>query len=109
MFRFEPVRRVFVFAWLFLSFAERSTADPCAELGRAIDALIPAVRSSGKQIDQALQRSRSCRRHQCVCRCGGKASKSDTTSAAPVAKATCRGTGSLQRSEPAARSFSTGD
>jgi hypothetical protein len=53
MFRFEPVRRVFVFAWLFLSFAERSSADPCAELGRAIDALIPAVRSSGKQIDQA--------------------------------------------------------
>jgi hypothetical protein len=52
MFKFEPVRRVFVFAWLLLSVAW-SSADPCAELGRAIDVLIPAVRNSGKQIDQA--------------------------------------------------------
>ena len=36
-----------------LSVAEWSFADPCTELGRAIDVLIPAVRNSGKQIDQA--------------------------------------------------------
>jgi len=50
-----PVQRVFVFAWLLLSVAEWSSADPCTELDRAIDVLIPAVRNSGKQIDQALQ------------------------------------------------------
>jgi len=53
MFKFLPVRRLFVFAWFFLSVAEWSSADPCTELGRAIDVLIPAVRNSGKQIDQA--------------------------------------------------------
>ena len=40
-------------AWLSLSVAEWSSADPCTELDRAIDVLIPAVRTSGKQIDQA--------------------------------------------------------
>ena len=53
MFRFEPVRPVFVLAWLLLSVAEWSSAEPCTELGRAIDVLIPAVRNSGKRIDQA--------------------------------------------------------
>ena len=53
MFKFLPVRRLFVFAWFFLSVAEWSSADPCTELGRAIDVLIPAVRNSGQQIDQA--------------------------------------------------------
>ena len=53
MFRFEPVRPVVAFAWLLLSVAEWSSAEPCAELGRAIDVLIPAVRTSGKQSDQA--------------------------------------------------------
>ena len=52
MFRFEPVRPVVAFAWLLLSVAEWSSAEPCAELGRAIDVLIPAVRNSGKRIDQ---------------------------------------------------------
>jgi len=53
MFKFEPVRGVFVLVWLSLSVAEWSYADPCTELNRAIDVLIPAVRNSGKQIDQA--------------------------------------------------------
>jgi predicted nucleic acid-binding Zn-ribbon protein len=53
MFKFEPLRRVFVLAWLSLSLAECSSADPCTELDGAIDVLIPAVRNSGKQIDQA--------------------------------------------------------
>ena len=53
MFKFAPVRRVFVFAWFFLAVAEGVSADPCTELGQAIDVLIPAVRNSGKQIDQA--------------------------------------------------------
>src|SRR5215831_17119605 len=51
MFRFELA--VFVFACLLLSVAEWSSAEPCTELGRAIDVLIPAVRNSGKRIDQA--------------------------------------------------------
>src|SRR5258708_21064073 len=51
MFKFEPVRCVFVLTWLSLSVAQ---ADPCAELGRAIDVLVPAVQNSGKQIDQAF-------------------------------------------------------
>lgn len=42
-----------VFAWLFLSVAEWSSAEPCTELGRTLDVLIPAVRNSSKQIDQA--------------------------------------------------------
>jgi hypothetical protein len=53
MFKFEPVRGVFVLVWLSLFVAEWSYADPCTELNRAIDVLIPAVRNSGKQIDQA--------------------------------------------------------
>jgi hypothetical protein len=53
MFKFEPIRRVLLLAWLSLSVAEWSSADPCTELDRAIDVLIPAVRNSGKQIDQA--------------------------------------------------------
>jgi hypothetical protein len=50
---FNPVRGVLMLAWLSLSVAEWSSADPCTELDRAIDVLIPAVRNSGKQIDQA--------------------------------------------------------
>jgi hypothetical protein len=37
------VRRIFVLAWLSLSVAQ---ADPCDELGRAMDVLVPAVRGS---------------------------------------------------------------
>jgi hypothetical protein len=58
MFKFEPLRRVFVLAWLSLSLADWSSADPCTELDRAIDVLIPAVRNSGKQIDQASDAQR---------------------------------------------------
>jgi len=53
MFKLELVRPVFVFAWLSLSVAEWSSADPCTELGGALDVLIPAIRNSGKQIDRA--------------------------------------------------------
>ena len=53
MFRFQAVRPVFVVVWLLLSVAEWSSADPCTELGRAIDVLIPGVRNSDKRIDQA--------------------------------------------------------
>jgi hypothetical protein len=53
MFKLELVRPVFVFAWLSLSVAKWSSADPCTELDRALDVLIPAIRNSGKQIDQA--------------------------------------------------------
>ena len=53
--KFEPVRCAFVLAWLSLSVAQ---ADPCAELGRAIDVLVPAVRNSGQQIDQAFNAQR---------------------------------------------------
>jgi hypothetical protein len=49
----EVNRPLFTFAWLSLSVAEWSSADPCTELDRAFDLLIPAVRNSGKQIDQA--------------------------------------------------------
>jgi hypothetical protein len=42
-----------VLAWFLISVAEWSSAESCTELGRAIDVLIPAVRNSGKKIDQA--------------------------------------------------------
>lgn len=55
MVKFETVRRVFVLTWFSLSVAQ---ADPCAELGRAVDVLVPAVRDAGKQIDQAFNAQR---------------------------------------------------
>jgi hypothetical protein len=51
--KFETVRLVFILVGLSLSVAEWSFSDSCTELDRAIDVLIPAVRNSGKQIDQA--------------------------------------------------------
>jgi hypothetical protein len=53
MFKPELLRGAFVFVWLSLSAAECSCADPCTELGHALDVLIPAIRNTRKQIDQA--------------------------------------------------------
>jgi hypothetical protein len=50
---FKYASSVFLFALLSLSLAEWSAADPCTELYRAVEGLIPAVQNSGRQIDQA--------------------------------------------------------
>ena len=53
MFKPELVRGALVLSWLWLSAADWSFADPCSELGHALDILIPAIRNSDKQIRQA--------------------------------------------------------
>ena len=52
MFKFEPVRHVFLFAWFLLSVAEWSFADPCTELGRAINAYADAAETLATTIQR---------------------------------------------------------
>jgi hypothetical protein len=48
------VLKFFLSAVLSLCLIEWTFADPCTDLYRAIEALIPAVQNSGKKIDQAM-------------------------------------------------------
>ena len=102
MFKFEPVRRIFMLARISLCFAEWSSRDPCTELDRAIDVLIPAVRNSAKQIDQASNAQKVADAINAYADAAEQVGEDDTAAEATVGKAACGRAGSLPSSQPAA-------
>ena len=75
---------------------------PCTELDRAIDVLIPAVRNSAKQIDQASNAQKVADAINAYADAAEQVGEDDTTAEATVGKAACGRAGSLPSSQPAA-------
>ena len=75
---------------------------PCTELDRAIDVLIPAVRNSAKQIDQASNAQKVADAINAYADAAEQVGEDDTTAEAAVGKAACGRAGSLPSRQPAA-------